>query len=238
MKYFIYILSAMISIALVNAKAVELEVVTESWPPFIIPDEEVSGVVTKRIREILKYADIDYAINIYPWNRAYHLAKTKPNILIYSIYKTKEREAYFHWFCPVYQSTPIRFYKLTSNQTNIDSIDAIKSSILGVMRGDNSHEYLLSLGFKSGVNLDVSSNENANLRKLIKGRVDVVIQSEESIKYRLNQLGADDSKITAGMLLHQEQKAEHCMALGIETKPELIEKVKKGFQKWQKNKSL
>jgi len=238
MKYFIYILSAIISITLVNAKEVELEVVTESWPPFIIPGEETSGIVTNSIREILKYADIDYAINIYPWSRAYHLAKTKPNILIYSIYKTKEREQYFHWFCPVYQSTPIRFYKLTNNQTNIDSIDAIKSSILGVMRGDNSHEYLLSLGFKSGVNLDISSNENANLRKLIKGRVDAVIQSEESIKYRLNQLGANDVDITSGMALHQGQKAEHCMALGIKTTPELIEKVKKGFQKWQKNKSL
>lgn len=211
----------------------ELEVVTEIWPPFIVSEKVISGIVTEHIRKILKYSDISYVINIYPWKRSYHLATTRPNILIYSIFRTESREPLFHWFCSIYKETPIRIYKLSSNMTNVDSLTDLKSSIIGVMRGDNSHDYLLKKGFEEGVNLDISANEETNLKKLIKGRVDAVVQSEKSMQYRLNALGAGELEVSAGFPIHQEKSSEHCMALSLDTKPGIIQKVRKGFEKWQ-----
>lgn len=218
----------------VHSNEAKLNVVTEDWPPFILKGQEVSGIVTKNIKEILAYTDIKYSIDVYPWARSFHLATTNPNVLIYSIYKTKQREAKFHWFCPVYKSTPIHAYKLASNQINIDSLEALKTSVVGIMRGDNSHSYFLNNGFEEGVNIDLSSNEETNLKKLIKGRVDVVIQSQESLNYRLESLGASGMNLISGLEISKGASAEHCMALSLNTKDETINKIRKGFEEWQK----
>jgi len=212
----------------------ELKVVTEDWPPFILKGQKVSGIVTKNIREILAYTDIKYSIDVYPWARSFHLATTNPDVLIYSIYRTKQRESKFHWFCPIYKSTPIHAYKLASNEINIDSLETLKTSVVGIMRGDNSHNYLLKNGFEEGVNIDLSSNEETNLKKLIKGRVDVVIQSKESLNYRLGLLGAEGLNLMSGLEISKGASAEHCMALSLETNAETIKKIKKGFEQWQK----
>jgi polar amino acid transport system substrate-binding protein len=85
------------------------------------------------------------------------------------------------------------------------------------------------------VNIDLSSNEETNLIKLIKGRVDVVIQSEESLNYRLKSLGVSALNIASGLAIGHANNVEHCMALSIGIKPEIINKIRKGFDKWQKN---
>ena len=36
------------------------------------------------------------------------------------------------------------------------------------MRSDNSHKFFLKNGFKEGVQLDISANEETNIKKLIK----------------------------------------------------------------------
>lgn len=218
----------------VQSTEIELRVVTEDWPPFILKGQEVSGIVTQNIREILAYTDIKYSIDVYPWARSFHLATTNPNVLIYSIYRTKQREAKFHWFCPLYKSTPIHVYKLASNKIDIDSLEALKSSVVGIMRGDNSHNYFLKNGFEEGVNIDLSSNEETNLKKLIKGRVDVVIQSRESLNYRLELLGAKELNLISGLEISKGASAEHCMALSLATNTETMTKIRKGFEQWQK----
>jgi polar amino acid transport system substrate-binding protein len=234
MKSFLLTLFLLLSFTVLCNEG-ELEIVTDDWPPFILDGKKVSGLVTKNVREILKYTDIKYSITVYPWARSFHLAKTKPNILIYSIYRTKQRESQFNWICPIYKSRPIHAYKLVSNSIDINSIEAIKKGVVGIMRGDNSYSYLLNNGFQEGVNIDLSSNEETNLIKLIKGRVDVVIQSEESLNYRLKSLGVSALNIASGLAIGHANNVEHCMALSIGTKPEIINKIRKGFDKWQQN---
>jgi polar amino acid transport system substrate-binding protein len=214
----------------------DLEVVTEDWPPFIVTGKNISGIVTENIREILSYTDIKYSMNVYPWARSFQLATSKPNVLIYSIYRTKQRENQFNWFCPIFESTPIHAYKLASNDININTLESLKKSVVGVMRGDHSYNYLLQQGFQEGVNLDLSSNEEVNLRKLIKGRVDVVLLAKESLIYRLKALGVKDLNMVPGLEMGQGKSVEHCMALSLGTKPETIEKIKQGFKQWQKSK--
>ena len=233
MKNLLFIIFLLLSSAS-QSNEIELEIVTEEWPPFIVNGQEVSGVVTKNVREILQFTDIKYSINVYPWARSYHLATSNPNILIYSIYRTKQRESQFNWLCPIYKSTPIHAYKLAKNEINIDSLEGMKKGVVGLMRGDNSYSYFLQKGFQEGVNIDSSSNEETNLKKLIKGRVDVVIQSKESLNYRLESLGAKKLNMVSGMAIGHDQSLEHCMALSLGTKTEIINKLKKGFEQWQK----
>lgn len=211
-----------------------LKIVTEHWPPYIIGGKEVTGIVTNNIKEILELTEIEYSIASYPWARSFNIALTRPNTLIYSITRTRDRELLFHWFCGIYKPTPVYAFKLKSNKLNINSLESLKQGVIGIMRLDHSYNYLRNKGFKDGVNIDLSPNEETNLKKLIKGRVDVVFQSKESILYRLNKLGQDKLEIEAGLVIAEGDEEQHCMALSLGTNPTVIKKIRKGLQEWQK----
>ncbi|REL30689.1 substrate-binding periplasmic protein [Thalassotalea euphylliae] len=222
------------------ATANQVEVVSEHWPPFIVHQKglahqsthKVTGQVTRNVREILHLAELDYSLTIYPWARSFHLATNKPNVLIYSIFKNEQRAPKFHWFCPIYPSTPIKAYKLANNDADVHSLEALKSAVVGVMRGDNSYKYLLDKGFEEDTHLDVSANEEINLLKLITGKIDVVIQSEQALRYRLKQLNASHLTIVEGLTLHPIKQTEHCMALSQGTDEKIIDKIDKAFKQW------
>jgi polar amino acid transport system substrate-binding protein len=227
------------SVFSVKVTALNLEVVSEHWPPFIIqnPDNknDISGSVTKIINDILAPSDIDYTIKIYPWARSYYLALNKPNVLIYSIYKTEQRTPHFEWFCPIYAQTPINIYKLKKNNTDISSLATLSDTVIGVSRNDNSHNYMLEHGFVEGRNLIVTSSEENNIKNLLNGRIDAVIQAKESLMYRLQGTGFSIDDLTVGFKLHSNDNTEHCMALSKSSSPEMISTVKKAFNSWLVN---
>ena len=230
MNYFLALVIIFELSCVVNAQS--LKVVTEHWPPFINDTEPVSGSVTDKVRQILDYAGLNYQISLYPWARSYHLVMTRPNVLIYSIFRTKAREPYFHWFCPVNEGVTVSLYKLKGNSRDIGSLPAVRNALIGVMRHDHNHSYLLRQGFTEGVNLDISADEQTNLRKLFNGRVDAVGLAEESLTHRLAILGYSREQVVKGITLHSPAVTRHCMALSLGSDKAIIEKVDAGFQRW------
>lgn len=228
-------------ISSIQAKELTLDVVSEHWPPFIIqnfdnkneiPEQKISGIVTQKIHNILSTSEIDYTIKTYPWARSYYLALNKPNVLIYSIYKTEQRTPFFEWFCPIHEKTPINIYKLKSNKSDISSLSTLGNSIIGVLRSDNSHNFMLEHGFVEGKSLIVSSSEENNIKNLLNKRIDAIIQSKKSLIYRLkgSDFSIDDFEV--GFKLHKNKNTEHCMALSKSSSPEMIFAVKRAFNLW------
>ena len=241
MLKFIPSLLTLFFISSIQAKELSLEVVSEHWPPFIIQNfdkkndisaQKVSGIVTEKIHHILSTSNINYTIKTYPWARSYYVALNKPNVLIYSIYKTKERTPHFEWFCPVHEKTPINIYKLKSNKSDISSLSTLGNSIIGVPRSDNSHTFMLKHNFVEGESLIVSSSEESNIRNLLNKRIDAVIQSKESLIYRLQNTRFTIDDFDVGFELHQNKNTEHCMALSKSSSPEMIAAVKRAFNLW------
>ena len=238
---FIPSLLTLFFISSIQAKELSLEVVSEHWPPFIIQNfdkkndisaQKVSGIVTEKIHHILSTSNINYTIKTYPWARSYYVALNKPNVLIYSIYKTKERTPHFEWFCPVHEKTPINIYKLKSNKSDISSLSTLGNSIIGVLRSDNSHTFMLKHNFVEGESLIVSSSEESNIRNLLNKRIDAIIQSKESLIYRLQNTRFTIDDFDVGFELHQNKNTEHCMALSKSSSPEMIAAVKRAFNLW------
>lgn len=235
---FKYIVGLIFLCFIINVKAqnLTLEVVSEHWPPFIIQNtekaEDVSGIVTKKIREMLSPSNINFTINTYPWARSYHLATTKPNVLIYSIYKTQKRTPHFTWFCPIHPKTPVNVYKLKKSTINIATLASLKKANVGVLRHDNSHNYMLNKGFIVGRNLTVSASEESNIKNLLNDKIDAVIQSREALIYRLQNTGFSIDDFEVGFQLHQNMSTEHCMALSKNSSPELVSTLSAAFNSW------
>lgn len=225
-----------------GAVAEPLNVVTENWPPYNYqsPSGEIDGIATDSVKAILELTDLSYQIRVNPWARSLHLAKTEPNTLIYSIYRSAEREPYFHWFCPILANTPIYLYRLASNNVKFSSLADILDNKLriGVMREDNSHQFLRSMGFVEGVHLDISTAESLNFNKLFAGRIDFIVQSEASMVYRLEQLGQPLSVVSKVSRIHPSEQSTHCMALSKASSSEVVGEIKRAFVRWQQENPL
>ena len=212
----------------------KLVVLSESWPPFIYEkDSEVVGLVTEKVKEVLEIAQLDYQIKLLPWARSYGIARSTPNTFIYSIFRSAEREALFHWYCPLMDAEDGYLYRLASNTYSLKSLDDARQYRIGVMREDLTHQYLRDKGFIERVNLDISADEDINLMKLISGRVDFIVQSPSAIRFRLKTLGLSTGVVVAELVLLPEKKQQHCLALNIDSDPDLVRQLNTAFHLWQ-----
>lgn len=207
---------------------------TENWPPYNYQNDsgDVDGVATAVVKRVLSSAELSYSIDVFPWARSYKLAQGQPNTLIYSIFKTAEREPYFHWFCPLLPNLDMFFFALSDGQVKpISSLDASTSLKIGVVREDFPYQVLKSRGLHEGKQLYLSSSDEVNLKRLLAGEVDVVPTSIRSMKSRLKNLGLSFDKVVPVYQLLSSESTPICMAMSIDSNPEVVEKISVSFQK-------
>ncbi|NQY93223.1 MAG: transporter substrate-binding domain-containing protein, partial [Campylobacteraceae bacterium] len=110
----------------------EITIVTEEFPPYNYQvDGKMKGISSEIVLAVLKEINVTAKIVSYHWSRAYVLASTKKNHLIYSIARIPEREELFHWIGTIapYSTS---FYKLKSRKDiKINSLDDAKKYTIG-----------------------------------------------------------------------------------------------------------
>lgn len=150
-----------------SAQAASLRVVTEEWPPYNYTENgKVTGVVTEAIRAVLDRAGIDYSIESLPWARAYELARTEPNVLIYTILKLPNRVSHFKWVHLEGLSINMALFRPRfRDDITVHSLDDAKKYKIGVKRATSTHHFLLAHGFTEGKNLFPVHCEKLNALK-------------------------------------------------------------------------
>ncbi|WDE08919.1 transporter substrate-binding domain-containing protein [Thalassomonas viridans] len=175
----------LLKIPVVTLAAEMIEVVTESWEPYsyLLPDGSVGGMATDKVRRILDKTGFEYSIRLYPWARAYRTALNKKNVLIYSIYRTKEREAKFQWLCPFLPTEPIYAHALSSrDDINVSTLGDMKKYLIGIAREEYVYQYLVEQGFKDRLHTDTTPTYDISLLKLVNNRVNLIIGTGHSIE--------------------------------------------------------
>ncbi len=158
-----------------------LSVVTEESTLQYSKDNKITGPATDLVREVLKQADISGHFRIYPWPRAYKLAQTKPNVLIYSMARTPQREKRFKW---VGEVVPLdyQFFRLKRKSTvNPATFAETKGFRIGTIKDGAIHNFLKKNGFG---NVSAVSNEGSYIKMFMNGRVDLIIINKSSLKKR------------------------------------------------------
>ena len=211
----------------------KLSVVTEVWYPFNYLDKngQIVGRSTKAVKSILDHAGILYDINLYPWKRAYLTAQNQPNTLIYSLFKTPDREDLFHWICPISKNVVLSVYKLSTRKNLIiNSEEDFSNYTINVSRDSFPHELLKNKGLRDGKEIKLTATNQASLGLLINKNVDLIIELEETIENMLEKKKLSKNIIEKVYVFNQHKWAENCMALSKGTSPELISKIKKSYQ--------
>ena len=202
----LFLMAAFFLIFPCPAAAQPLTIITDPYPPlgYVNKDGEIVGFTVDVINLLLKRTGIEGQFEMYPWARAYEMAKKDKNILIFQLTYTKERERLFQLVGPVL-SIRYYFFKLKDRKdVVVRNIADAKRFLVGTVRDYFAHRYLLENGFEEGKNLEVTHEDNINLKKLADRRIDLMILIEITFPYRVRELGYDRDDFEKTLLVYSE----------------------------------
>lgn len=201
-----------------------LAVVTEEYPPYNFHDastNKISGMGTEVVREVLKRANMDYTLDIYPWARAYEMAQESPNVLIYSIGRNGMRESLFKWV-GIIAPYDVYLYRLKSrSEIKVSSMDGVKQYKIGAVRDDVRAQYL----DKATVPLDLVIDDGANAKKLASRRIDMFPIDELALVALYKREGLDPGSVVKAFKLEALSVGLY-MAFSQQTSDDLVKKCK------------
>jgi polar amino acid transport system substrate-binding protein len=164
----------------VTFSASAIRVVTEELPPYQIVDNGklVSGSAFLLAQEMLKRANIKTRVEVLPWARAYSIASTEPNVIIYSMARNESREDKFTWLYKI-DSLEYHFYTVSSRPDlqQINPVDALDYVVVTV-RDSYEAGTLMAMGYIEGKNLILTRDYQDAWQMLALGRADFTYASE------------------------------------------------------------
>lgn len=211
----------------VAAHSVHVRIVTEdAFPIQYMENGMISGPATKLVQQVLDKSGLDYTIELFPWARAYHLAKTEPNTLIYSLAKTDIRADQFKW---VGEIMALEYYFYGHKDLAIDQttpINDLKQYRIGTVRDSAVYQYLQKNGFEKLTTV-VHGRQNYNLFK--QQRIDLFPANKSSFKSACQQKSYDCSALKPLYKL-AFSSLELYMAFSLQTDDAVVKQVRDAYQ--------
>ena len=204
-----------------------LTVVTELSPPNqMLINNQVTGYSTELVKMIISEAQLNASISMYPWARAYKMASHNSNTLIYSMARTTEREALFHWIGPVAQFK-MGFVKLTErSDINFNDTEQAKQYKIAVQRHDLASQVLVKRGFEVLLTTDIQKS----YQLLLARKVDMVVDDANYIAAMSEQLAINANTLTFVHAIEGLTVAGY-LAANINTDEEAVKALQQAFLK-------
>ncbi|ASY57355.1 transporter substrate-binding domain-containing protein [Sinorhizobium sp. CCBAU 05631] len=212
MKHLILAFSIGLSAA---AHAETIHFVTEEYPPYNFSTPNgASGASVDQIALIMKAVELPYEIEVLPWARAFALAESEPFHCVFTTGHDAERDKKFRWIEPLLVDQMI-MVRHRHSAIELRTLDEAKQFIVGTQREDFSASYLKEHGFQR---IDYASSLDSTLRKLIAGRVDLMMTSEKTFE----TMRAEGKPVEAALVLEGKQ---YGIACHIDTPDEIVSRM-------------
>lgn len=210
-----------------TAQAQEIRAVTEDSRYAQIQNGRVGGPATDVVEATLREAGLEYQLSLYPWARAYDLALQQPNVLIYLIARTPEREARFKWVGEVIRYQ-FNFYKLRSRQDiQVNSTDDARHYLVGVVRDDVRHDQLMAQGFTK---LALAPQNLDNMRRLVNGQIELLPLIEADARRLSVEVGSQFSDLEKVATLDVGSGGLY-LAYSLATDDAIVERTRQAFER-------
>ncbi|MFD2165742.1 substrate-binding periplasmic protein [Thalassotalea euphylliae] len=226
-QFMIYIVVMLVTTPRVWAEQVTVHVVTEdAYPLQYMEGGELKGPATDVIVKVLERAQLDYRIDVLPWARAYTLATTKPNTLIFSIARTQPREDAFHWIGALMKLQYFFYGHEDQFPENAYQAEQFKHMRIGGILESATYQYLRANGFERLYHV---ANPSQNYDKLLSGRIDLFTANVASFKASCVKFNKDCSQIKpiAPVGIPATQLY---FALSKNTSQDIVDKIRKAYQ--------
>ncbi|MGL1892724.1 MAG: transporter substrate-binding domain-containing protein [Spirochaetaceae bacterium] len=188
----------------VNIYSQNLNVITlDNYYPFMYKKDGIkTGMATDIVNLILRHSKVKYYIKTFPWTRAYNSVLTNNDTMLYTTYKTEDRENLFRWIGPIIPPSNMYLFKLKKNEIKINTIEDIREYSVGVIRGVKNHSYLIELGMSDHNIVAVNSMEQ-EIKMLYSNRIDLIIADSITLIPALKSFGYSKLDVEEVMLFRE-----------------------------------
>lgn len=176
-----------------STQAQEFYFVTLEYPPLEYKDKTGSakGVAVEIVTRIMSELGHTVSIEVLPWERALMMVKYGRADAIFTIFKSSERELFLDYSEEILIPQMVALYALKDSPINFDgTFENLKQFKIGVVS-------TISYGRKfdrsrSVLKVERTSALEQNFRKLMLGRIDLVISNVYSAEIVINNLNLAD----------------------------------------------
>lgn len=180
--------------------APKLALYTEEWPPMTFTSGKGTpdGMAVEVVNEILRRTGQSSGIAVVPWMRGYKLLLTRPNVMLFTVGRTAERERSMTLLGPIAISSTV----LLARSEDAVSLQALGSDILkrevAAYQGSIFESTARSKGFTT-IRQTGSAAEAA--RMLLGRRVDLWVEGNIAVAQTLQRLGIPPGRVARVMTL-------------------------------------
>jgi polar amino acid transport system substrate-binding protein len=213
-----------------------VRVVTEEFPPYNYTENgRLTGVSTEIVEALLRELGMELDIKSMPWARAYELARDTPNVLVYSITRTPQRESLFKWV-GVVAPGDWHLYSAGDSTIRLSNLSEAKRFQVATVNEDAGEQYLIANGFSKGASLQSSARYELNYSKLRARRVDLWIANRLVARHLARSAG-DDPDITLRHVLELPDLGHDgfYIAFGSQTSDAVVERFRRALDKLRRN---
>lgn len=171
-----FLITALLCLLLATqqAKANNYQLVTEEWAPYNYEEDgQLTGMATEIVRAIMARTGDAFEIVLRPSMRTSLMLQNRPKTIMFSMFRTPEREALYKWVGPIAEES-IRPWQLTSAAHPVETLEQLLRAPQITTRHAGLVPGLLeSLGFN---NLDKRATESVQLCNMLRaGRSEIII---------------------------------------------------------------
>ncbi|MCP4752946.1 MAG: ABC transporter substrate-binding protein [Proteobacteria bacterium] len=206
----------------------DISFITEQYPPFNMKkDGRLQGIAIDLMGKMLVEIGSTQTrenIKLLPWALGYKRIQATRNTCLFSMTRTAERENMFKWVGPI-APTKISVLALKKRNIKIRSEKDLAKFKAGVIRDDIGDQMANKAGIKKKNIQRVSSN-TANIKKLLRGRIDIWIYEESVAKWQIKSAGFNPNDFEVVYVL---KKGELFFAFHKETPDSQIDQFQKAL---------
>ncbi len=207
-----------------------LRVVLEISPPHQTLDNgKVGGLTTAVVEAMLQQAGLAPVYEVYPWARAFRIATSTPDVLIYNMARTSEREVQFEWIGTV-ASYKFGFVKLSRrHDIKVHQLSDIGKYVVGAQRDDFSAEWLRDVAKQPRQKLELQPDVIETWRLLVNGKLDLMIDDPQAIDDMLLKYQLERSDVEF-VIFPEELEQQTWIALKKGSSPALVQRLRQAYQ--------
>lgn len=221
-----------------HADRTDLSVVSEDWPPYnyLGSNGDPQGLSTDIVKAVLRQAGLPARIQIYPWARALFLARNKPNTLIYSMARSREREAHFIWIGELVRRNDW-FYRATGHRSVAPAtLSEVKSCCsVCLVNKDIVEEDLLRQGFEPRKHYVTTASFGDCMKMVQNGSVQLLVNSPIDLAWEIRNHPDVKTGFEPVLPLTSSNQEPLYLAASLGTSPDIVRRLRAAFQSLQQS---
>lgn len=163
----------------VSARAEQLRMVADEWPPYVDPTSPGGGLAIDLVSAVFSRAGYSTQLTVDDWSRDLEGASIGVYDVVANIWYTDERAQYLDYSDP-YLLNDVRFVKRKGTDIEFEDYRDIRGLVIGIVK-----DYGYPQGFLKAGGLTKVANDALvlALTDLVEGQCDLVIDDKHVLEY-------------------------------------------------------